>query len=528
MRLLAIDLGHVFRRQWEAGAEEDLGKPLRTTVALVARLREGFDRVAVCCDGGASWRKSILADYKGNRIPAGAPFYEALRRCIERLAADGCHVFTGPIMETGEDMEQRFAEADDVIAALVEWAYDHLEALSTIRIVSGDKDLLALINDGSVDVQRFDMPGEPVWTSADVMAKHGVPPDRVTQWLALGGDLSDNFKAFPGWEERDPKDPNKIVKRPGIGPKTAAVRLAEFGSIEGIFTALESRDVDGNPILTGHIAEVLSRHGREAAKLGMRLATLRSDLPIDFSPLLTEKPVAPIQPKTPFAEPAPSHVPPPAESKTSTAMAVARPDVSSVVGVDPSHAEWALALQPNGPEQAWMMAETLHSSRLFQKKFASAEAIWAVILLGREHGLSALAALQSMYIVDGKVEMDAALIVAKILRSGLAKYFTLIESTDQSATWETHRVGEASPLRMTFTIQEAERRELFCVARDGKRTTFNGKSSNWQKMPDVMCTWRCATKLGRAKYPDVTKGLYGTGEIRETRDVVDAEWEQSA
>lgn len=209
-------------------------------------------------------------------------------------------------------------------------------------------------------------------------------------------------------------------------------------------------------------------------------------------------------------------------AKTPTLAALAAAPPAEVIGIDPSQALWALSLQPRDPAEAMKMARAFHAGGLYAKKFNSPEAIWTVILLGREHGLSALAALQSMTIIDGKVEMDAALIVAKILRSGLANYFSLVETDDAHATWETHRIGEKSPLRMTFTVMEAERREIFRVNPQTKRReTFNGKTSQWQKMPDVMCMWRAATKLARAKYSDVVRGLYGQGEIRETLAVPD-------
>jgi hypothetical protein len=203
-------------------------------------------------------------------------------------------------------------------------------------------------------------------------------------------------------------------------------------------------------------------------------------------------------------------------AKSAITSPIVTPAPASTIGMDPSHAEWALALQPRDLGEAAKLARAFHASGLYRKKFNSSEAIWTVILLGREHGLSALAALQSLTIIDGKVEMDAALIVAKILRSGLALYFDLVESDDVHAVWETHRRGSKNPVRMSFTVKEAERREIFRVGREGRRETFNGKVSQWQKMPDVMCMWRAATKLGRAVYPDVTRGLYGQGEIRET------------
>jgi len=211
-------------------------------------------------------------------------------------------------------------------------------------------------------------------------------------------------------------------------------------------------------------------------------------------------------PPEPQDTPPPQPVGPAAPEPVATmgqGPAIQPADASQIVSVDPSSAAWALALQPSSAAEAWAMAKHLFRSGLFGKKFTSIEAIWTVMLIGREHGLSALAALQSMHCIEGKVEMSAELIVAKILRSGLARYFSLVESTPEKATWKTHRIGEDEPLSMSFTIADAKKRGIY--------------RAQWEKMPDVMCMWRAATKLARAKYPDVVRGLYGQGEIRETR-----------
>jgi hypothetical protein len=75
------------------------------------------------------------------------------------------------------------------------------------------------------------------------------------------------------------------------------------------------------------------------------------------------------------------------------------------------------------------------------------------------------------------------------------------------------RFDDAEPMRIEFTKAHAVARELW------------GKG-NWKKMPDVMLAHRCATKAARLKFPDVTVGLYGQGEIREMHpEVLDAEFE---
>lgn len=513
VKILAVDLGHVFRRQWEAKSEEDLGAPLKSTLAIVARLREGFDRVAVCCDGGPSWRRSILPEYKGNRIPAGAPYYEALRRCEERLAADGCHVFKGPVLVSEPGSEELCAEADDVIASLASWAYDLPEGtIESVRIVSGDKDLLALVNDGSVDVQRFDLPGEPVWTSADVMTKHSVPPDRVTQWLALGGDLSDNFKAFPGWEERDPKDPNGVIRKPGIAGKTAANLLAKFGNIEGIFTALESRDEKDEPIIKGHVAEVLARGGRAAAELGMRLATLRADLPIDFAPLLAEKPVAPIAtPEKRFTPEPPDEVigepVPPAPTPPPQSVAMARVETSALA---------PYALEPRSLGELETLALIAFNSRAYN--LANMEQAMMCMLEARERGIPVGTALRGAYNVKGKLAWSASYLAGLVLSSCKADYFEIVETTPTQATVAYKRVGRPGGT-FTFTLEEAR---IAGWIKSGERG-----DSKWVTNPRTMLRWAAIRECARALFPDVVSGMYTPDELREGH-VTDAEWEQAS
>jgi DNA polymerase-1 len=86
---------------------------------------------------------------------------------------------------------------------------------ASVKIVSSDKDLMQLVTDGQI--QLYDpMKQRPLGVEA-VMEKFGVPPDKVIDAQALIGDSTDNV---PG--------------APGIGPKTAAELITQFGSLEAI------------------------------------------------------------------------------------------------------------------------------------------------------------------------------------------------------------------------------------------------------------------------------------------------------
>lgn len=110
-------------------------------------------------------------------------------------------------------------EADDAIATLVETA-DRFP----ITVVTGDRDLLALVRDPDVKV-LFPLKGlkeVTEFTEHDVEEKYKVPPRLYPEFATLRGDSSDGL---PGVQ--------------GIGPKRAAALLAEHGSIEGILSHLD-------------------------------------------------------------------------------------------------------------------------------------------------------------------------------------------------------------------------------------------------------------------------------------------------
>src|SRR3954471_6040486 len=106
-------------------------------------------------------------------------------------------------------LEQAGFEADDIIATYARMA---CEAEATATIVSSDKDLMQLVNDC---VTMYDTMKDKRIGIPEVIEKFGVPPEKVIEAQALIGDSSDNVPGVPG-----------------IGPKTAAQLLEEFGDLE--------------------------------------------------------------------------------------------------------------------------------------------------------------------------------------------------------------------------------------------------------------------------------------------------------
>jgi len=148
-------------------------------------------------------------------------------------------------------------EADDAIATAAErWRDDPV--VDQIIVCSPDKDLAQLVLGSRVVC--WDRRREIVYNEAAVMAKYGVPPKSIPDWLALVGDAADGIPGLPGW-----------------GAKSAAAVLAQFGRIEAI-----PDDVAQWPLPAGRarrLAETLAAQ-REQALLYRRLTTLRRDVPL--------------------------------------------------------------------------------------------------------------------------------------------------------------------------------------------------------------------------------------------------------
>lgn len=156
-------------------------------------------------------------------------------------------------------------------------------------------------------------------------------------------------------------------------------------------------------------------------------------------------------------------------------------------------------LEPNSAEQAFTLACHLVKSGLLGRNIQKPEAAFAIILAGRELGLTAMQSLRSIHIIEGKPTLSADLMVALVKRSPVCRSFKLIESTAEVATYEADRIGEG-PTRMSFTMAQA------------KAAGVNGKD-NWRKYPEAMLRARCIAALARVVFPDLLMGIYETDEI---------------
>jgi DNA polymerase I len=147
-------------------------------------------------------------------------------------------------------IEKEGYEADDLIAT---YAFQALEAGADVTIVSSDKDLMQMVRPGIV---MYDTMKNKVIAEEGVIEKFGVPPSKVIEVQALIGDTSDNVPGVPG-----------------IGVKTAALLINEYGDLE---------------TLLARASEIKQQKRREnliefadQARLSKTLVTLDCDTPLD-------------------------------------------------------------------------------------------------------------------------------------------------------------------------------------------------------------------------------------------------------
>lgn len=168
------------------------------------------------------------------------------------------------------------------------------------------------------------------------------------------------------------------------------------------------------------------------------------------------------------------------------------------------------AYEPRDWSDAARMAEALVKSGMLPKGIGSPQAALALIVQGRELGLSVMQSLRGVHVIQGRPTMSADLMVALVLRSGLARYMTCVETSATQATWATHRHGAPAEQRLTFTLDEA------------KGAGLTSKDT-WKQYPAAMLRARAASALARMAYPDVLFGVYLPEEMERGGhpDVVD-------
>jgi 5'-3' exonuclease len=157
------------------------------------------------------------------------------------------------------------------------------------------------------------------------------------------------------------------------------------------------------------------------------------------------------------------------------------------------------ALEPMSLGQTFKLAAELYKAGLYAK-FATPQAIAAVIMRGRELGLGALSSLDAFHVVEGRPYPWAYLLISLAKADKDCEWFTLISSSDVEATWECKSRRRAEPQRYTYTIQEAEKAGLL-VVKPGKQP------GPWLTRPRDQLTKTAGAKLQRVEFPGSGLGI---------------------
>lgn len=208
--------------------------------------RERPTHVAVAFDEAldSCFRHALYPAYKANREPAPPELRRQFAWCKSLCRALGLVT-----------LAHADYEADDLIGSAAARARGR--GFRSV-IVSADKDLSQLLQPGD---EQYDFARGQRWGADGVKARHGVHAHQIADYLALTGDAVDNIPGVTG-----------------IGPKSAAVLLAHFGSLEALLERL-----DEVPFLRLRGAAQLAARLREQqaqARLWRQLATVALDAPL--------------------------------------------------------------------------------------------------------------------------------------------------------------------------------------------------------------------------------------------------------
>jgi len=210
------------------------------------------DLLAVALDVSGdrgTFRSELYPAYKATRPPPPDDLPVQVKRCVSLLEAIGV-----PLLSS------EGYEADDVIATV---ATQLRESDVLVRVISKDKDLKQLLAADAFEM--YDVHTDIAFTEAMLREQTGLSAEQVPMMLALMGDTVDNVPGVTG-----------------IGPKTAAQLVAEFGTLEAISAeVLDDAKPKGEWQIKGKRRENI-REALDRLPMSLDLVTLRTQTPIEF------------------------------------------------------------------------------------------------------------------------------------------------------------------------------------------------------------------------------------------------------
>ncbi len=264
-RIVLLDTHAIIHRAYHALPEftGPSGAPTGALYGLVAMLLKIItdlkpDYIAACYDlPKPTIRHEAYADYKGTRMKTDGALVSQIKESRKVFEA-----FSIPTYE------REGFEADDLLGTIAH----ELKAEKNVDVIiaSGDMDTLQLVDDERVRVYTLKkgINDTILYDEKAVLSRFGFLPALIPDWKGLRGDPSDNIKGVPG-----------------IGEKTATEFIANFGSIEKIYTALKKKNGEEVFLKKGIKARMIGllKEHEEDARFSKSLATIRLDAPIAFT-----------------------------------------------------------------------------------------------------------------------------------------------------------------------------------------------------------------------------------------------------
>lgn len=511
-----IDIG-LYWSFWHRASQDSEGTDVAVDrfVGMCRTVSTRHRRTVICADSEKLFRRGI---------PGGEGYKRRPEKPAEAVA--GLATSERLIRESGLPVWRAEGyEADDGIAA---YATEAAKAGWTVRIYSEDKDLEALIVTGSISIYKRDREkgGLIDWTEEHVRNRRGVPPSRVPELLAIAGDKADSI---PGVN--------------GLGEEAAKALIAAYPSV---FDAYQDVGEDGLParVCAERTRKALKTH-KEAFDLSWALVKLDMTAVSHIDRKLIEIPEeehpddeqpAPggsaEEPKE-DRKSEPSHVETaPNGAQTQVLHETKREEQKppSLLDQVADHTDQRAkaegwigrtfedALEPRTAKDAYWLAGQLYDAMSPGKgknapmvrtygKIGNRQAIFAVILKGRELRLGAMLSLAHIKPVEGKIEVDAMLMMGLALRSGRVSSFRWIESDNTKATIEITVDGRQ--IQLTWDLATAKQAGLYPA---------ESEYAPWRRYTRVMLRWRAVSEVLRMNVPEAVQGLYTKGEIGEMDD----------
>jgi len=265
-RLLLIDGNAIMHRAYHAmpPLTSPEGKPVQVVYGFVSMLLKLYDNlapthVAVAFDRpGPTFRNKLFTEYQAQRPEMDDDFISQIPIVHDVVSSFGIPFY-----------EADGFEADDVIGTICKQVHrqqkaDTTEKIDQVVIVTGDRDILQLVEDEKVLVfmPKKGLAEGKIYSEHDVVERMGVKPSQIADMKALMGDSSDNYPGVAG-----------------IGPKTAEVLIRRFTTLEQLYANIHD-DIAVSDISPSVVRKL--RAGAHQAILSKQLSSIRKDVPIVY------------------------------------------------------------------------------------------------------------------------------------------------------------------------------------------------------------------------------------------------------